>query len=83
MNKKLIAILERVGIECESATEQYGAFNSAHEGYAILLEEMDELWEIVKMKQKDPNRNYLMPPEAIQVAAMAIRLIHDCCEVDL
>ena len=31
-----------VGAELKSATERYGAFNSAHEGYAVLiLEEID------------------------------------------
>lgn len=27
-------------------------FNSSHEGYAVILEELDELWEVVKLNPK-------------------------------
>jgi hypothetical protein len=45
-------------------------FNSHHEGYAVLKEEVDEMWEDVKK-----NRHPESVQEAIQVAAMAIRYI--------
>ncbi len=45
---------------------------SLHEGYAVLLEEVDELWDSIKMNE---NGNALI--EALQVAAMAVRLIID------
>lgn len=58
---------------------------SAHEGFAILKEEVDELWEAIRMKQhystnsggtiKNRVRRDAIIREAIQVAAMAIRLI--------
>ena len=52
----------------------YPPFNSAHEGYAVILEEMDELKNHVWMKQK--NRNVVeMRKEAIQVAAMAVKFV--------
>lgn len=58
--------------EALRALANYPAFNSAHEGYAVLLEEVDELWEHVKVKQG--KRDVVgMRKEAIQVAAMAIR----------
>ena len=49
---------------------------SAHEGYAVLLEEVDELWDEVKVNQKrrDPVK---MLRELIQVAAMAQRMAED------
>jgi hypothetical protein len=50
--------------------------NSAHEGFAVLAEEVDELWDHVKVKQgkRDvPEMVY----EAVQVAAMALRFIID------
>lgn len=52
--------------------------NSAHEQYAVLLEEVDELWAHVKTNQKrrDPEAMY---KEAIQVAAMALRSAVECC----
>lgn len=49
-------------------------FNNQHEGYAVILEELDELWEEVKKNQKV----YDIPAqrkEAIQCAAMCIRFI--------
>lgn len=35
--------------EYDRATEKFGPFNSDHEGYAVMLEEMDELWDVVKL----------------------------------
>lgn len=53
-------------------------FNSAHEGFAVLLEEVDELKQEVWLKQK--NRDVQdMRKECIQVAAMAMRMILDVC----
>ncbi len=48
-------------------------FHSPHEGYAILKEEVDELWEAIKKNDADGTRE-----EIIQVAAMALRFITDC-----
>jgi hypothetical protein len=71
-------VIHDVAEELHSATDRYPPMHSAHEGYAILLEEVDELWEEVRAKQgsRDPERLY---KEAIQVAAMAIRFAHDIC----
>ena len=63
--------------EFRDATRKFGRFNNAHEGYAILLEEVDELWEAIKLKQSNPERDDRILREACQVAAMAIRLLHD------
>lgn len=62
--------------EVQRARQKFKPFNSAHEGYAVLLEEVDELWEEVKIRQslRDHTR---MRREAIQVAAMAIRFLTD------
>jgi hypothetical protein len=38
--------------EYDRATEKFGPFNSDHEGYGVMLEEMDELWEVVKLNPK-------------------------------
>ena len=54
-------------------------FVNQHEGYAVLLEEVDELWEEVKKNQK--NYDLLKQrTEAIQVAAMAIRFATELTE---
>ena len=55
--------------------------HSLHEGYAVILEEMDELWEEVKTNpRKNPVRLANARKEAIQIAAMAIRLVVDVCD---
>lgn len=55
-----------------TSTEKYGPFNTTHEAYGVLKEEVDELWDACK---KNDLSN--MEKEAVQVAAMAIRLIVD------
>jgi len=64
--------LKDVGRELKSAEAKFPPFNSYHEGYAIIKEELDELWGEVKSK----NRNLLsLYTEARQVAAMAVRFM--------
>jgi head-tail adaptor len=58
------------------------AMNSAHEGYGVLLEEVDELWAHVRTKQNQRNIS-AMKKEAIQVAAMALRFALDVCNEDV
>ncbi len=75
----LVAVLEEVQQEVLTAEAKWPPINSAHEGYAVLLEEVDELKEHVwtNQKQRDPSA---MRKEAIQVAAMAVRFIRDVCD---
>lgn len=68
-----------VANELASALEAWPRFNSAHEGYAVMLEEVDELWEVVKLKPSARNVKH-MRAESIQVAAMALRFAIECCE---
>lgn len=80
-------VLGDVGAEIYDANEKFpAAYTSPHEGYAILAEEVDELWTAVKAAQKprlfgsDREREEALREirvEAIQVAAMAIRLVND------
>lgn len=67
-------ILEEIGSEVRSATMKHPPFNSAHEGYAVILEELDELWDEVKKRNKNVQA---MREEALQVAAMAVRFVMD------
>jgi NTP pyrophosphatase (non-canonical NTP hydrolase) len=64
--------------EAEKAMKDFPPFNTAHEAYAVLLEEVDELWDHVKSKQGSRNVA-AMRKECIQVAAMAIRFATDIC----
>ncbi len=65
-------ILRKVKEELQFALKQHGDLNSTHEGYAVILEELEELWIEIKKKkhQREPT---FMRREAIQVAAMAIK----------
>ena len=60
----------------QSRRDKFPPFHSAHEGYAVLLEEVDELWDEVKKKprNREPQK---MRAEAIQIAAMALRMVLD------
>ena len=42
------SITQEVVEELCRAEAKFGPFNSSHEGYAVILEELDELWDVVK-----------------------------------
>ena len=71
-------VLYAVENEVVRAVSLHKPFNSPHEGYAVLLEEVDELWDEVKKNHSRRDKD-LMKTEAIHVAAMAVRFIKDCC----
>jgi NTP pyrophosphatase (non-canonical NTP hydrolase) len=64
--------------EASQAMDNWPPFNSAHEGYGVLAEELDELWDHVKTNQKKRDIEK-MRKEAIQVAAMALRFAVEIC----
>ena len=68
------AFLE-VSREAERAQLTYGDFASMHEAYGVLAEEVAELFEGVRMHQStEPERGKRIRAEAIQVAAVALRI---------
>ncbi len=64
-------------LELIRATRVYGPINSSHEGYAVIKEELEELWEDVKSNNREGMRD-----EAAQIAAIALRFLMDICEVE-
>ena len=71
-------IFEEVVEELDRA-EIHGSFNSPHEGYAVILEELDELKAEVWKNRR--SRDYkAMRKEALQVATMGVKFIEmvDC-----
>ena len=75
----IVEISKEAANEALSASIKWPAFNSAHEGYAVLLEEVDELKAHVWTNQK--KRDLVeMRKESIQVAAMAMRFVNDICD---
>lgn len=79
LDNKISAAVYAVRKELEAAMKNWPVFNSAHEGFAVLLEEVDELKRHVWTRQ---NRRdlYEMKKEAIQVAAMALRFAVEVCD---
>jgi len=74
-------ISKEIHMECMSASQQFPAFNNAHEGLAVIWEEFEELKKEVFKKQS----NYDIPKmrkEVIQLGAMALRFIYDVCDID-
>ena len=69
-------IIKEVIAEYQRASDKFPPFHSAHEGYAVIQEEVDELWDCIKGNLA-PN---LTRDEAVQVAAMALRFIVDVCD---
>ncbi len=73
-------VLFYVKAEVERAKNKHpGDFHSAHEGYAVLLEEVDELKAEVWKSKHD---KAAMRTEAIHVAAMAVRFVTELCAVE-
>jgi len=62
-------------VEYGSAKRNFPLMRSPHEGYAILKEEVDELWDNIK---GNTSKETLIH-EAKQVGAMALRFLIDCC----
>jgi hypothetical protein len=62
--------------EYSQAIAKFPPMRSPHEGYAIILEELDELKEEV-FKQHHRRTKARMQAEARQVAAMALRFMVD------
>ncbi len=75
-DNRLDRAVSEVRGELQIAMMQFGSFNSAHEGFAVLKEEVDELWEEVKKKGAVRDMRALRN-EATKVAAMALRFIVD------
>lgn len=68
-------VMSLVGEEMMGATAKFPPFKSEHEGYAIILEEVDELWDAIKSNKTSSKLDRMK--EAIQVSAMAMRFVHD------
>lgn len=65
--------------ELDRARQAYPPFHSPHEGFAVLLEEVEELKAEV-FKNRETRNLAHMTSEAIDVAAMALRFLTDCCK---
>ena len=65
-----MTIYQKIEQEIEQARQKFPVFHSQHEAYAVILEELDEYWELVK-------RDECGHEELIQVAAMCVAAIRE------
>ena len=65
-----------VSDEIDGAVSQHGPMKSAHEGYAVILEEMDELWDEIKKKKSERDEEKMLE-ELVQIGAMIQRFALD------
>lgn len=68
------SLLLAIETEADAAQGRYGDFASMHEAYGVLAEEVAELFAAVRMRQENPERPYQCIKEAIQIAAVALRI---------
>lgn len=66
LHTKLMELHNKVYEEYVSARKKFGPFDNAHEGYAVILEELDEIWDHIRC-----NSSYSeMEIEVVQLATM-------------
>ena len=75
--QKVWDVSTEVQLEVLDAMSKHSSLNGPHEGYAVILEELNELWDEVKSRKQDKIK---MRAEAIQVAATAISFVIDVCD---
>ena len=56
------------------AQHKFGDFASMHEAYGVLAEEVAELFDAVRLKQTDRARSTKIRHEALDIAAVALRI---------
>lgn len=72
---KLKTALGQIEQEVQRAKQLYPAnFHNQHEAYAVILEEIDELWSEIKKKQSNYDLGAQIK-EAVQAAAMLVRFL--------
>jgi hypothetical protein len=70
--------LKQIENEYLRATDLYSNLHSNHEAYAVIKEEVDELWDEIK-KSKETHGNNQIRFELIQIGAMVVRYLENLC----
>jgi hypothetical protein len=60
----------KIAQEFMRARKKFAPMRGPHEGYAVILEEMDEMWDAIKTNDVTHARK-----ECLQVAAMALAFL--------
>ncbi len=64
-------------LESKKALDKYGHFNSTHEVYGVLFEEVCEFFEVVREKPNTPLKRERMIDELKQIRSVADRAINE------
>lgn len=78
LEERIDAELATIKAKLLKAMSDWPPMNSAHEGFGVLSEEVDELWDCVRLKQSKRDIP-AMRGECHDVAAMAIRFALEVC----
>lgn len=84
MKLSRLEVLDKISLEVDIAKERYPSFNSLHRGYAVILEEVDELWDAIK-EGKGIRHNHLsraLGTERVVVEGKNHRLILNDCVLE-
>lgn len=73
---RLLDCMDKIAHEYTRAASKFGRLNSLHEAYAVILEEVDELWSEVKVKQENRAWNKI-EEELVDIAAMCVATLLD------
>lgn len=65
---------EAIDNELQRARMHGAEFASLHEAYGVILEELDEIWDVTRLKKRDRNAEELRK-EFVQLAAMACKAL--------
>ena len=68
-------LAQEIDDEVGRAARHGEKFASLHEAYAVILEELDEIWDETRLKRKNRSAENLRK-ELIQLAAMAVKSIN-------
>jgi len=69
----MLKCLELAEKEYERSNKLYPMFHSTHEGYAVIKEELDELWDYIK-ESKVSTPDVMQRAEVIQIMAMCLKM---------
>jgi hypothetical protein len=75
-NMSDLKFFDEMSHETRRAKSKHPPIHSVHEGYAVLLEEVEEFWDEVRM-QTDARSKENMRKELVQVAVVAMRIAED------
>jgi hypothetical protein len=75
-------ILAEMMKEYESAKAEYSPFTSHHEGWAVIKEQLDEVWDEIKKKRGTKSQEKIMK-EVLHVGAMSLRFLMELTPLKL